>query len=164
MLSENPGESIWIFSIPANFPENKLVLIILLQVYPKKKRKAFYAVLFIGGRPTGVEFSGELSYQERCSGPVYACSGLCLSDPNKGCRKAGGFLDENLENLSGPGIDEKGGSLAGFVSWLIWRSAYLTRVVCWRNRLYVAVNWATTLVFGGDNSRTQQCHSRETLV
>ncbi|KAJ6402020.1 hypothetical protein OIU84_014152 [Salix udensis] len=70
MLSENPGESIWIFSIPANFPENK--------VYPKRKRNAFYAVLFIGG--------------------------LCLSDPNKGCRMAGGFLDENLENLSGPGI------------------------------------------------------------
>lgn len=51
--------------------------------------------------------------------------------------------------------DEKGVSVAGFVSWLIWRSAYLTRVVCWRNRLYVAVNWATTLVFGGDNSRNQ---------
>ncbi|KAG6776983.1 hypothetical protein POTOM_016780 [Populus tomentosa] len=49
--------------------------------------------------------------------------------------------------------DAKGVSLAGFVSWLIWRSAYLTRVVSWRNRFYVAVNWATTLVFGRDNSR-----------
>ncbi|KAJ4703401.1 Internal alternative NAD(P)H-ubiquinone oxidoreductase [Melia azedarach] len=49
--------------------------------------------------------------------------------------------------------DAKGISLAGFLSWLIWRSAYLTRVVSWRNRLYVAVNWATTLVFGRDNSR-----------
>nr|CAD1819339.1 unnamed protein product [Ananas comosus var. bracteatus] len=49
--------------------------------------------------------------------------------------------------------DAKGLSLAGFVSWLIWRSAYLTRVVSWRNRFYVAVNWATTLVFGRDNSR-----------
>ncbi|XP_057961310.1 internal alternative NAD(P)H-ubiquinone oxidoreductase A1, mitochondrial-like [Malania oleifera] len=49
--------------------------------------------------------------------------------------------------------DGKGLSLAGFVSWLIWRSAYLTRVVSWRNRFYVAVNWATTLVFGRDNSR-----------
>lgn len=49
--------------------------------------------------------------------------------------------------------DTKGISLAGFVSWLIWRSAYLTRVVSWRNRFYVAVNWATTLVFGRDNSR-----------
>ncbi|XP_031249268.1 internal alternative NAD(P)H-ubiquinone oxidoreductase A2, mitochondrial-like [Pistacia vera] len=49
--------------------------------------------------------------------------------------------------------DAKGISHAGFVSWLIWRSAYLTRVVSWRNRFYVAVNWATTLVFGRDNSR-----------
>ncbi|KAF5203684.1 Internal alternative NAD(P)H-ubiquinone oxidoreductase A1 protein [Thalictrum thalictroides] len=49
--------------------------------------------------------------------------------------------------------DSKGISHAGFVSWLIWRSAYLTRVVSWRNRFYVAVNWATTFVFGRDNSR-----------
>uniref|UniRef100_A0A1D1Z9W0 NADH:ubiquinone reductase (non-electrogenic) n=1 Tax=Anthurium amnicola TaxID=1678845 RepID=A0A1D1Z9W0_9ARAE len=49
--------------------------------------------------------------------------------------------------------EAKGLSLAGFVSWFIWRSAYLTRVVSWRNRFYVAVNWATTLVFGRDNSR-----------
>ncbi|KAE8714946.1 Internal alternative NAD(P)H-ubiquinone oxidoreductase A1 [Hibiscus syriacus] len=49
--------------------------------------------------------------------------------------------------------DAQGISLAGFVSWLIWRSAYLTRVVSWRNRFYVAVNWATTLVFGRDDSR-----------
>ncbi|GJN32743.1 hypothetical protein PR202_gb21266 [Eleusine coracana subsp. coracana] len=49
--------------------------------------------------------------------------------------------------------DAKGVSMAGFVSWLMWRSAYLTRVVSWRNRFYVAVNWATTLVFGRDNTR-----------
>ncbi|KAM7506122.1 hypothetical protein LguiB_005026 [Lonicera macranthoides] len=49
--------------------------------------------------------------------------------------------------------DAKGLSHAGFVSWLIWRSAYLTRVISWRNRFYVAMNWATTLVFGRDNTR-----------
>ncbi|CAN1221968.1 Internal alternative NAD(P)H-ubiquinone oxidoreductase A1, mitochondrial [Linum grandiflorum] len=49
--------------------------------------------------------------------------------------------------------DAKGLSMAGFLSWLIWRSAYLTRVVSWRNRFYVAVNWATTFVFGRDSSR-----------
>ncbi|XP_039169754.1 internal alternative NAD(P)H-ubiquinone oxidoreductase A2, mitochondrial-like [Eucalyptus grandis] len=49
--------------------------------------------------------------------------------------------------------DTKGISHVGFVSWLVWRSAYLTRVVSWRNRFYVVVNWATTLVFGRDNSR-----------
>ncbi|XP_019178450.1 PREDICTED: internal alternative NAD(P)H-ubiquinone oxidoreductase A1, mitochondrial-like [Ipomoea nil] len=49
--------------------------------------------------------------------------------------------------------EAKGVSLAGFTSWFIWRSAYLTRVVSWRNRLYVAINWLTTLVFGRDISR-----------
>ena len=49
--------------------------------------------------------------------------------------------------------DAKGLSMAGFLSWVIWRSAYLTRVVSWRNRFYVAVNWATTFVFGRDSSR-----------
>ncbi|XP_043725025.1 internal alternative NAD(P)H-ubiquinone oxidoreductase A2, mitochondrial-like [Telopea speciosissima] len=49
--------------------------------------------------------------------------------------------------------EAKGLSLTGFVSWFIWRSAYLTRVVSWRNRFYVAVNWATTFVFGRDINR-----------
>ncbi|KAI5074679.1 hypothetical protein GOP47_0010640 [Adiantum capillus-veneris] len=49
--------------------------------------------------------------------------------------------------------ESKGVSWAGFLSWLVWRSAYLTRVISWRNRFYVAVNWATTFVFGRDISR-----------
>ncbi|XP_010922566.1 internal alternative NAD(P)H-ubiquinone oxidoreductase A2, mitochondrial [Elaeis guineensis] len=49
--------------------------------------------------------------------------------------------------------EAKGLSLAGFISWFIWRSAYLTRVISWRNRFYVAINWATTFVFGRDISR-----------
>lgn len=49
--------------------------------------------------------------------------------------------------------DTQGISMAGFSSFLIWRSAYLTRALSWRNRFYVAVNWATTLVFGRDNSK-----------
>jgi NADH:ubiquinone reductase (non-electrogenic) len=49
---------------------------------------------------------------------------------------------------------EKGGvSMTGFKSWLVWRSAYLTRVISWRARMYVAFNWATTFVFGRDISR-----------
>ncbi|KAK7300933.1 hypothetical protein RJT34_11786 [Clitoria ternatea] len=51
------------------------------------------------------------------------------------------------------GKEGKGLSMAGFVSWFIWRSAYLTRVVSWRNRIYVAINWTTTLLFGRDISR-----------
>eukprot|EP01018_Ginkgo_biloba_P015821 Gb_04912 [translate_table: standard] len=49
--------------------------------------------------------------------------------------------------------EAKGVSFAGFVSWLVWRSAYLTRVISWRNRFYVAVNWTTTFIFGRDISR-----------
>ncbi|XP_044974081.1 internal alternative NAD(P)H-ubiquinone oxidoreductase A1, mitochondrial-like [Hordeum vulgare subsp. vulgare] len=47
----------------------------------------------------------------------------------------------------------KGISIAGFASWFIWRSAYLTRVVSWRNRLYMAINWLTTMIFGRDIGR-----------
>ncbi|KAK8964074.1 hypothetical protein KSP40_PGU004630 [Platanthera guangdongensis] len=39
--------------------------------------------------------------------------------------------------------DDKEISMASFLSWFIWRSA----------RFYVAVNWATTFIFGRDNSR-----------
>uniref|UniRef100_A0A2P2KY42 NADH:ubiquinone reductase (non-electrogenic) n=1 Tax=Rhizophora mucronata TaxID=61149 RepID=A0A2P2KY42_RHIMU len=49
--------------------------------------------------------------------------------------------------------ETKGLSMAGFISWFIWRSAYLTRVISWRNRFYVAINWLTTFVFGRDISR-----------
>lgn len=46
-----------------------------------------------------------------------------------------------------------GVSLTGFKSWIIWRSAYLTRTLSWRARLYVAFNWFTTFIFGRDISR-----------
>lgn len=49
--------------------------------------------------------------------------------------------------------DKAGLAMTGFKSWLIWRSAYLTRVISWRARLYVAFNWATTFLFGRDISR-----------
>ncbi len=44
-------------------------------------------------------------------------------------------------------------SMAGFVSWVAWRSAYLTRLGTWRNRLLTAFNWTITLLFGRDMSR-----------
>jgi len=49
--------------------------------------------------------------------------------------------------------NKAGLAMTGFKSWLIWRSAYLTRVISWRARLYVAFNWATTFLFGRDISR-----------
>lgn len=44
-------------------------------------------------------------------------------------------------------------SWSGFVSWLAWRSAYLTRLGTVKARLYVATNWTLTLLFGRDISR-----------
>ncbi|XP_042490063.1 internal alternative NAD(P)H-ubiquinone oxidoreductase A1, mitochondrial-like [Macadamia integrifolia] len=88
-------------------------------------------------------------------GKAYSARGIPMGDP---------FVYKHIGSMASVGRfkalvdlreskDAKGVSLAGFTSWLIWRSAYLTRVVSWRNRFYVAVNWATTLVFGRDNSR-----------
>nr|BAM13875.1 type II NAD(P)H dehydrogenase [Arum maculatum] len=88
-------------------------------------------------------------------GKAFASRGIDLRDP---------FVYRHLGSMASVGRykalvdlrqskDAKGLAMAGFVSWFIWRSAYLTRVVSWRNRFYVAVNWATTLVFGRDNSR-----------
>ncbi|EFN58862.1 hypothetical protein CHLNCDRAFT_140737 [Chlorella variabilis] len=44
-------------------------------------------------------------------------------------------------------------SWAGFSSWVAWRSAYLTRLGTMKHRMYVAGDWALTLLFGRDISR-----------
>ena len=41
----------------------------------------------------------------------------------------------------------------GFNSWLLWRSAYLTRLGSWRLRMQVPMDWTKTLLFGRDTSR-----------
>ncbi|XP_033628065.1 internal alternative NAD(P)H-ubiquinone oxidoreductase A1, mitochondrial-like [Asterias rubens] len=41
----------------------------------------------------------------------------------------------------------------GFNSWLLWRSAYLTRLGSWRLRMQVPIDWTKTLLFGRDISR-----------
>ncbi|KAJ8629118.1 hypothetical protein MRB53_022441 [Persea americana] len=99
------------------------------------------------------ELFNKIGKQE--GGKAFSAKNIDLGDP---------FIYKHLGSMASVGRykalvdlrqskDAKGLSLAGFISWLIWRSAYLTRVVSWRNRLYVAVNWATTFVFGRDNSR-----------
>ncbi|GLI68456.1 hypothetical protein VaNZ11_012878 [Volvox africanus] len=44
-------------------------------------------------------------------------------------------------------------SLAGFLSWIAWRSAYLTRLGSIQKRLAVAFDWTVTMLFGRDLSR-----------
>ncbi len=41
----------------------------------------------------------------------------------------------------------------GFPTWLFWRSAYLTKLVSWKNKTLVLFDWLKTLVFGRDISR-----------
>uniref|UniRef100_A0A383VNM9 NADH:ubiquinone reductase (non-electrogenic) n=1 Tax=Tetradesmus obliquus TaxID=3088 RepID=A0A383VNM9_TETOB len=48
---------------------------------------------------------------------------------------------------------QRGLSIAGFLSWVAWRSAYLTRLGTIRARMQVAFDWTITLLFGRDLSR-----------
>jgi NADH:ubiquinone reductase (non-electrogenic) len=41
----------------------------------------------------------------------------------------------------------------GVTAWLIWRSAYLTKLVSWRNKVQVFLNWVSASIFGRDISR-----------
>ena len=41
----------------------------------------------------------------------------------------------------------------GFGTWLFWRSAYLTKLVSFKNKVLVLNDWLRTLVFGRDISR-----------
>ncbi|MFA5834481.1 MAG: FAD-dependent oxidoreductase [Bacteroidota bacterium] len=41
----------------------------------------------------------------------------------------------------------------GFSTWIFWRSAYLTKLVSWKNKILVVFDWIKTFVFGRDSSR-----------
>lgn len=41
----------------------------------------------------------------------------------------------------------------GFTTWLLWRSAYLTRLVSLKNKFKVALDWLGTMLFGRDISQ-----------
>jgi NADH dehydrogenase FAD-containing subunit len=45
-----------------------------------------------------------------------------------------------------------GAKLKGWVSFAVWRSAYLTKQGSWRNRMQVPVDWTRTLLFGRDTT------------
>lgn len=46
-----------------------------------------------------------------------------------------------------------GGNVSGRAAWLIWRGAYLTKAVSWRNKVLIPVYWFINWVFGRDVSR-----------
>ena len=41
----------------------------------------------------------------------------------------------------------------GFSTWIFWRSAYLTKLVSWKNKILVVFDWIKAFVFGRDASR-----------
>ncbi|KAK3086417.1 hypothetical protein FSP39_018177 [Pinctada imbricata] len=45
--------------------------------------------------------------------------------------------------------------MQGVPSWLLWRSAYLTRLGSWRLRMQVPLDWTKTLLYGRDTSRVE---------
>ena len=40
--------------------------------------------------------------------------------------------------------------LKGFISWFLWRSAYLTKTVSLKNKILIPINWSKTFIFGRD--------------
>lgn len=38
-------------------------------------------------------------------------------------------------------FQSKGGRLQGYLAWILWRGAYITRTVSWRNKILVPVYW-----------------------
>ena len=44
----------------------------------------------------------------------------------------------------------RGAKLKGWASWFFWRSAYLSSLGSWRNRLQVPMDWLRTFIFGRD--------------
>jgi len=43
--------------------------------------------------------------------------------------------------------------IKGRTAWLIWRGAYLTKTISWRNKLLIPIYWSINWIFGRDISR-----------
>ena len=59
----------------------------------------------------------------------------------------------SVVSLGGLGASENHYNLRGLTAWFMWRSAYVTRLGAWRNRLSAALNWCTASLFGRNLSR-----------
>ncbi|KIX01961.1 uncharacterized protein Z518_07900 [Rhinocladiella mackenziei CBS 650.93] len=56
-----------------------------------------------------------------------------------------------LQGASSNGGVSRG--LKGWIAYLVWRGAYLTMTLSWRNKFLVPVQWLTVKIFGRDMSR-----------
>ncbi|KAJ5041834.1 uncharacterized protein L3040_005400 [Drepanopeziza brunnea f. sp. 'multigermtubi'] len=48
---------------------------------------------------------------------------------------------------------DDGKGIKGRMAWIIWRGAYLTQTVSWRNRILIPIYWCINWIFGRDISR-----------
>jgi NADH dehydrogenase FAD-containing subunit len=91
---------------------------------------------------------------------VASQKGLWLSKRlNKGDMDKAGFTYKDLGTLAYIGNWDalfqggKGGRLQGYLAWIIWRGAYVTKTVSWRNKILVPIYWVINWIFGRDISR-----------
>ena len=100
-----------------------------------------------------------------------AACGVCPSDraepyvfrPKGALAYLGGFraisdfsmakLTKDVDENDDPASRSSFFTLAGFHSWVLWRSAYMTKLGSWRARFQVPLDWFKTFVFGRDLSR-----------
>lgn len=50
-------------------------------------------------------------------------------------------------------LHSDGGDISGRIAWVIWRGAYLTKTVSWRNKILIPIYWTINWLFGRDISR-----------
>ncbi|KAF2687808.1 pyridine nucleotide-disulfide oxidoreductase-like protein [Lentithecium fluviatile CBS 122367] len=78
---------------------------------------------------------------------------------NKGDMDEAGFSFKNMGVMAYIGNwnalfqGSGGGNISGRTAFLIWRGAYLTKSVSWRNKILIPVYWMINWMFGRDISR-----------
>lgn len=78
---------------------------------------------------------------------------------NKNDMEKGGFTFKNLGVMAYIGNwnalfqGGEGGNISGRLAWIIWRGAYLTKSVSWRNKILIPIYWMINWIFGRDISR-----------
>ncbi|KAH8669614.1 pyridine nucleotide-disulfide oxidoreductase-domain-containing protein [Tricladium varicosporioides] len=78
---------------------------------------------------------------------------------NKGNDNGKGFTYNNLGVMTYLGNWKaimqggQGQEIKGRTAWLIWRGAYLTKAMSWRNKLLIPAYWVINWIFGRDISR-----------
>lgn len=65
------------------------------------------------------------------------------------------FLGGNKAILQGPSVSREGAArgLKGFLAYAIWRGAYLTMTLSWRNKFLIPIQWLAVKIFGRSISR-----------